>query len=159
MGKFSKGLVAILNKIVDGFFGHVGEAIAVAIAVYFGTLFGGRAANQEIKSVLENKQTDTVFVVNLHSDFAKAKEFEIAGFQALVDKDLDKAIKCFTDSENSANSFHSSFEITNYLKDKRPDQSKPNFWMEVYEYMLENRYGYMPEEVKNSMQAFLRETK
>ena len=159
MNKFSKWLVAIFTKIFDGFFEHVGDAIAVAIAVYFATLWGGRAANQEIKSVLENKQTDTVFVVNLHSDFAKAREYEIAGFQALADKDLDKAIKCFTDSENSANSFHSSFEISNYLKDMRPQQAKPGFWKEVYEYFLENRYGYMPEEVKNSMKAYLRETK
>ena len=84
MNKFSKWLVAIFTKIFDGFFEHVGDAIAVAVAVYFATLWGGRAANQEIKSVLENKQTDTVFVVNLHSDFAKAREYEIAGFQALA---------------------------------------------------------------------------
>ena len=49
MNKFSKWLIAIFTKIQDGFFGHLSDAIAVAIAVHFGTLWAGRVANLEIK--------------------------------------------------------------------------------------------------------------
>lgn len=53
MNEFSKWLIAIFTKIFDGFFEHLSDAIAVAVAVYFGALLGGHAVNQEIKSVLE----------------------------------------------------------------------------------------------------------
>lgn len=155
MNKIYKGILSILKKISDGFFEHAGAALAITIATFAGSYFGGRAANNEIKTELAKR--DTVFVVNPISDFNQARQFEADGFQALLERDYEKATQSFIASENRANSYHSSYEIGHYLDNKRNDVSNPDFWTEVYKYLLKNHYGFMPPEVKAGMEEYLRD--
>ena len=145
-----KWLIKIIIKISDGFWEHVGTAVAILL----GTYFGAYCSNQNTsKMIIDNLQKidSLYFIVNKESDFALAKEYELSGFQALVNKDLEEAIRCFTKSENSANKYHASYEIAKYLKDNKKSVKNPNFWEQTYKYVIVNYRGYIPLEIVEIM--------
>ena len=154
-------LKRIISKITDGFLHYIGGAIAVAIGTYFGSYFGNKKAQKSVVEELSRidstltinnlSKQDTVFIVNKVKNVSKAKEFEIAGFQALVEKDLDEAISCFMTSENSYNSYHASYEIANYLRKNKQFVSEPNFWENTYNYVINHFSSYIPLDCREAM--------
>ena len=144
------GLKNIIIKIWDGFLEHIGAAIAVALGAFIGTYFSNQNASKEIFDKL-SKNDSIYFIVNEESHFALAKEYELSGFQALVNRDLEEAIRCFTKSENSANKYHASYEIAKYLIDNKKSVMNPNFWERTYKYVIDNYSGYIPLEIVEKM--------
>lgn len=86
------------------------------------------------------------------NNISLAKSYEKQGFAALVNKDLDKAIECFTKSENSYNGFHMAYDIGFYLS-KNPNKVKLQArdiqaWKNVYQKILKDYSWRMPEDAK-----------
>jgi len=156
-----KILKKIISKISDGFLHSIGGAIAVIIGSYLGTYFGNKKVQRTMVEELSRLDStliinnlhkkDTVFVVNKEKIVSKAKEFEIAGFQALVEKDIDEAISCFITSENSYNSYHASYEIANYLRKNKQFVSEPDFWEKTYKYVIKHFSSYIPLDCRKAM--------
>lgn len=102
----------------------------------------------EMKEMLEN-----VGVVNpiISKKNAKAAlEWEIKGFRALLNKNIDGAILAFENSENSYNSFHQVYEIALYLKRYQSALQNPNSsqWKEVYLTLISEYSWKMPSDIK-----------
>lgn len=134
-----------LEKISDGFFEKIGGGIAIALGAFLGIYLGGQRASKTIVDEM-NKRDSTTFVVSSVRDYAKAKEYELEGFKALINKDYDGALQSFMMSENSANRFHASYEIAYYLQKNKDSVSDPDFWEKTYKYVVENFQGYIPQE-------------
>lgn len=141
------------EKIRDGFLEHIGATIAITIATTFSTFLGSYIGGQQSSKAMveEIAKRDSIFIVNNVSNYSLAKEYELAGFQALVNKDIDEAISCFIASENSANQYHASYEIANYLKKNKKNVSQPDFWQRTYKYIIANYRGYIPSEIIQAM--------
>lgn len=102
----------------------------------------------EMKEMLEN-----VGVVNpiISTKNAKAAlEWELKGFKALLNKEIDSAILAFENSENSYNSFHQVYEIALYLKRYQTILQDPNSpqWKEVYLTLISEYSWKMPSDIK-----------
>ena len=154
-----------IGKIWDGFLEHFGVMIAVASASFIGTCMGGRNASETVVEELskhdstiinELSKRDFSFKVNKDRNIDLAKKYELAGFQALLDKDINEAIGNFTQSENSANGFHASYEIANYLRHNKKSVVKPDFWEHTYRFVITNYRGYLPLDCLREMEKTLR---
>ncbi|CAM1371653.1 hypothetical protein [Tenacibaculum xiamenense] len=80
----------------------------------------------------------------------KAKEYEILGFDYLLQKEVQKAIDAFIKSENSYNSYHQVYEIARYLgknKSRLADKNSPH-WKKVYRSILKNYSWKMPKKYR-----------
>ena len=154
-----------IRKIGEGFLEHIGVMIAVAMASFIGTFYGGRNESKTVVEELskhdstiidELSKRDFSFKVNKDRNLDLAKKYELAGFQALLDKDINEAIGNFTQSENSANGFHASYEIANYLRHNKKSALKPDFWEHTYRFVITNYRGYLPLECLREMEKSLR---
>lgn len=79
----------------------------------------------------------------------KALLFENKGFQALLDKDIDSAIKAFDQSENTYNGFHNVYDIANYLKEVKRTRKAAIDWKTIYTTIKEKYSWGMPIEYIN----------
>lgn len=89
------------------------------------------------------------------SNFQLAEQYESAGYDALLNKDISEAIKNFKLSEDYYNGYHQVYEIYLYLlkKKKQLANSTLEEWKSVYIDIL-NKYSWkMPDEYKNKLKA------
>ena len=160
-GKIMKTLKYLFGKILDGFLGQIGTAIAILIGSFFGAYLGGQKASETVVEELAKRDStllimrDSTFIVNRASDFAMAKEYELKGFQSLVNKDFDEALAYFMASENSANQYHSSYEIAKYLRKNKDSVSEPDFWERTYQFVIATSRSYIPSNYLKAMEESL----
>lgn len=90
------------------------------------------------------------------SNFQLAEQYESAGFEALLSKDISEAIKNFKMSEDASNGYHSVYEIYIYLLRKKKHFTNTDAeWQEVYS-DIRNKYSWkMPDAFKNRLQSNL----
>lgn len=89
------------------------------------------------------------------SNFQLAEQYESAGYDALLNKDISEAIKNFKLSEDYYNGYHQVYEIYLYLlkKKKQLANSTLEEWKSVYTDIL-NKYSWkMPDEYKTKLKA------
>lgn len=88
------------------------------------------------------------------SNIESAHRYEKDGFNYLLNKDINNAIKSFRKSENSYNGFHSVYEIANYLEKNKSKLSTNDelIWKKSYSTLLNNYSWKMPEDIKSSFQ-------
>lgn len=89
------------------------------------------------------------------SNFQLAEQYESAGYEALLNKDISEAIKNFKLSEDYYNGYHQVYEIYLYLlkKKKQLANSTLEEWKSVYTDIL-NKYSWkMPDEYKTKLKA------
>ena len=101
---------------------------------------------ENLKNVVSDR-----FLKNNNKDIVMAKRFEDDGFNFLVNKDIDNAIKSFTKSENSLNGYNMVYDIAFYLKKNRNDllNNDTDSWKTLYT-TLQSKYSYrMPEKYKS----------
>ncbi|ACU07826.1 hypothetical protein FIC_01378 [Flavobacteriaceae bacterium 3519-10] len=82
-----------------------------------------------------------------------ATQFEAEGYRYLFARDVENAIKAFIKSENSYNSFHQVYEISNYLtlnKKKLAVKDSP-FWKEAYREIYTQFSWKMPENIQTQL--------
>ena len=145
---------SILNKISDGFFESIGAAIAVAIGTFIGSYFGGQQASKEVLE--EVSKRDTTYVVNKFNNYDKARMYELNGFEALLNRNINDAIDFFMASENMYNGYHASYEICQYLRNNKTSVKKNDFWKETYLYIIEKHYYYIPSDVRQKMEDYIK---
>lgn len=159
--KIMNTLKYMFGKILDGFLGQIGTAIAILIGSFLGAYWGGQKASETVVEELAKRDStllvmrDSTFIVNRASDFAMAKEYELKGFQSLVDKDFDEALAYFIASENSANQYHSSYEIAQYLRKNKESVSEPDFWERTYQFVIAISRSYIPSNYLEAMEESL----
>ena len=139
-----------LEKIFDGFLEEVGSAIAIAIGTFLGVYFAGQKASKNIVEEI-NRRDSTVFVASAVKDYDKAREYELAGYEALIKRDFVGALDNFMKSENSYNSYHASYDIALYLKNHSESVDDPDFWEKTYKFVTENFWGLIPKEYLSKM--------
>ena len=105
--------------------------------------------------------SDTIEIIStpfskISMNFEAAKKNELDGFRALADKDLDLATFYFGESEKSANGYHASYEIARYLRNNRKSVSNPDFWGNTYKYVIKDFRGYIPTDVLEEMEEFIK---
>lgn len=89
---------------------------------------------------------------NANLDFAL--QYEMEGFNYLLNKEINNAIKSFRKSENSFNGFHSVYEIAVFLEKNKTKLSTKNelVWKQAYSTLL-NEYSWkMPEDIKSKLE-------
>lgn len=173
----TKGTKKVKDQISEGFYSEIGASLAkilgkillviiVMTVSFFGSYFGGKKGlekvtmqQQDTTTIIINEDTTSIvtksiskptIIVN-NKDFKAAKEYELKGFKALVDKDFDSAFLCFEESQNSANGYHASYEIKNYLENHKNSVSEPDFWDNTYNFVIENYWGFIPKDVLTEM--------
>jgi hypothetical protein len=81
-----------------------------------------------------------------------AREFELKGFEALLAKDLDRAINNFTLSENSYNGYHSSYNIARHLQSIKSGFDNSNqSWVALNRHIAQHFSWKMPPEIKKRL--------
>ena len=159
-----------IGKIFDGFWKEIGRSLAVGLGTFFAVYFGGKEVTKPFVEELSRSDTTIIisgedttsivsrpfFVINNNKNLVAAEKKELAGFQALVDKDFNMALSCFRDSENSANGYHASYEIARYLRNNRKSVSNPDFWGNTYKYVIKDFRGYIPTDVLEEMEEFIK---
>jgi hypothetical protein len=101
---------------------------------------------ENLKNVVSDR-----FLKNNNKDIVMAKRFEDEGFNHLINKDIDNAIKSFTKSENSFNGYNMVYDIAFYLKKNRNELLNNDIdgWKTMYA-ILQAKYSYkMPEKYKS----------
>jgi hypothetical protein len=93
------------------------------------------------------------FTVSKQKDYNQAKQYELEGFNALVNKNVETAIELFTKSENSYNNYHQVYEIAKYLKEnkKKLDNPQSEFWDEAYKKIIAEFSWGMTNEIKEKI--------
>lgn len=141
------------KKISEGFWHYIGTFLAITAGSLVGSYCGSQNGSKTV--VEELSKRDSVFIENKVINLSKAKEFENAGFQALLEKDIDEAIICFLNSENNYNSYHASYEITLYLRKNKQFVSEPDFWKKTYKYVIDNFGIFIPSDYRIKMEESL----
>lgn len=77
-----------------------------------------------------------------------ATEYEKAGYDALLGKDISSAIQNFKLSEDSYNGYHSSYEIYLYLLRKKSQVMTDEEWHKIYNDIVTKYSWKMSEEYK-----------
>ena len=159
--EIGKGIKKSFEKIFDGFLKQVGSSIALAIGSFLGLYFGGKEVSKPIMEEFNKRDSiycetlarwDTIsYIVNSKKDFDEAKKYELAGFHSLIDKKYGEAIWNFMMSENSANGYHASYDIAEYLRKNENSVSVPDFWENTYKHIIDNYRGYIPSDVLTEM--------
>ena len=163
--KIIKSLKYMFGQIAVGFFGQIGGAIAILMGSFCGAYWGGQKVSETVVEELAKRDStllimrDSNFIVNRVSDFAMAKEYELKGFQSLVNKDFDEALAYFMASENSANQYHSSYEIAKYLRKNKESVSEPDFWERTYQFVIAISRSYIPSNCLEAMEESLQSNK
>lgn len=107
--------------------------------------------------VLQEKQKQLNRPLIKKSSTELAIEYERLGFESLINRDVNKAISYFKQSEDSYNGFHSVYDIYIYLlrnKNKLIDPYSEE-WNVVYFDVL-NKYSWgMPEVYRNKFEMLL----
>ncbi|MCS3869717.1 hypothetical protein J3D55_002633 [Chryseobacterium ginsenosidimutans] len=82
-----------------------------------------------------------------------AQKFEKEGFESVINKDAESAIKSFLESENSYNTYHQVYEIAKYLKKNKENLSDKNSpeWKNVYKKLVSDYSWKMPENFKTQL--------
>jgi hypothetical protein len=90
---------------------------------------------------------------NSKNDIIRANEWEQKGFQLLLNKDLDKAIIAFQNSEDNYNGYHQTYEISKYLKFNKSklEDLNSNNWNNAFVHIAKNLSWKMPLEMKNKL--------
>lgn len=99
----------------------------------------------EVKAIISTRFTKTD-----SKNAQQASEFEDRGFSYLLNKDVDNAIKAFTQSENSYNGYHMVYDIADYLKDNRDALATDDaaHWKSAYATILSKYSWKMPGSYK-----------
>lgn len=168
----SKGTMKAFCKIHEGLLlgigGFLPQVLAVLAGAWLGVLWGGKEVSEpimeEIKEIKEQDlkrdsiyfktmaRWDTIsYIVNSKNDFDKAKKYELDGFHSLIDKKYGEAIWNFMMSENSANGYHASYDIAEYLRKNENTISVPDFWENTYKHVVDNYWGYIPSDILTEM--------
>ena len=167
-----KAFCKIHEGLLLGIGGFLPQVLAVLAGAWLGVLWGGKEVSEpikkEIKEIKEQDlkrdsiysetkaRWDTIsYIVNSKNDFDKAKKYELDGFHSLIDKKYGEAIWNFMMSENSANRYHASYDIAEYLRDNENSVSVPDFWGNTYKYVIKNFRGYIPTDVLEEMEEFI----
>lgn len=88
------------------------------------------------------------------TNLENAKKFEEMGFQYLLERNIDKSIESFIQSENSYNGYHSVFEIARFLERNKAKLSdkESDLWNDTYQTLLSKYSWKMPEDYKTKLQ-------
>jgi hypothetical protein len=85
---------------------------------------------------------------------AQAREFEVAGFQRLLDRDLDGAQVAFSEAARLWPTYHNVSEVARLLRRSKPDlaNNSDRAWAELYRTILTQYSWGMPPSVRQSME-------
>ncbi|MDB5232996.1 MAG: hypothetical protein JWN76_3801 [Chitinophagaceae bacterium] len=106
---------------------------------------------QQIMQIDKQLTTDVRTIPqNTRIDYEAAREFELEGFDYLMQKDVSKAIDAFANAENNYPSFHQVYEIRNFLSSNRVklNSQDEQEWKAAYK-VIADKFGWeMPEDIK-----------
>lgn len=85
---------------------------------------------------------------------AQAREYEVVGFQHLLDRDLDGAQAAFSEAARLWPSYHNVSEVARLLRRSKPDlaDNGDRAWVELYRTILTQYSWGMPPSVRESME-------
>ena len=156
-GNSIKVIKSKFKLIEEGFLNSIGMLIATGIGSMVGIYFGGKGVVDivEKNTNIAIERTDSIinavhntFQINSHNpDPDLASHFELLGYQALLQEDIDSAIIYFTSSENAYNSFHQSYELSLYLRKLRGEKQTVDFWQNIYLDMTKKYNDYIPDDI------------
>lgn len=109
--------------------------------------------NPEKLVVIQNKKYEIGKSLITNNNLELALKYEKLGFESLIVKDIESAIRNFKESENYYKGFHQVYEIYLYLLRNKSLVAIENDsnWGKIYEDIL-NKYSWkMPEEYKNKL--------
>ena len=89
-----------------------------------------------------------------NKDYNAALDWELKGFNYLLAKDVENATMAFRNSEDAYNTFHSVYEIANYLTAKQAvlkDAGSPA-WKEAFMYIANQLSWEMPDGMRKKLQ-------
>lgn len=94
-----------------------------------------------------------ILVPEMASKLELASNYEAKAFSYLMSRDIENAIKFFSESENSFNGYNSVYDIAAYLK-KNKDRlmnKNPLPWKAAYAYILSKYNWKMPEKINEKL--------
>lgn len=105
----------------------------------------------EVKEALENVGITNPIIAKKNPKLAL--EWELKGFNELLEKNIETAIVSFEKSENAYNQFHQVYEIALYLKKHKNElrQKESQHWKTIYKTLVSSYSWKMPIEIKKIM--------
>lgn len=106
------------------------------------------------KALIEPISTHFTVTNKKNASIELAHQYEREGFNHLLDKDINNAIKSFRKSENSFNSFHTVYEIAVFLEKNKTNLSTKNeiVWKQTYSKLINDYSWKMPKDIKSKLE-------
>jgi hypothetical protein len=120
----------------------------------FDQLKSGTAQLPESFHVTQDTSTVTAASGNPRAD---AADLELKGFAYIIDKDVEAALRSFTDAEKLWPNYHNIAEIKRLLDENRtalaaaPKEGKSEAWSNVYRVLVTKYSWQMPADVKKKL--------
>lgn len=115
---------------------------------------------QKIKTI--GQQLDNInyqITPTIKTDHSEAAKYEMLGFDALFQRNLDNAIDAFNNSEQRYHGYHGVYDIWFYLRSHREKLASPSnetAWKQAYKDILKRFPWGMPDDVKQKLEDLSR---
>jgi len=111
----------------------------------------------QIPADFEVTPATIVPAVNASANSGDAGDWELKGFEALFNRDVDSALEAFKSAEKKSPAFHSVAEIRKLLEKKRdelnaePKEGPSDVWKGLYAAVLKDYSWKLPAEIKSKL--------
>ena len=106
------------------------------------------------KALIEPISNNFTVTNKKNASIEVAHKYEREGFNYLLEKDINNAIKSFRKSENSFNGFHSVYEIAVFLEKNKINLSTRDeiVWKQTYSTLINHYSWKMPKDIKSKLE-------